>query len=294
MGRVRRRREPDPLGGVRAQRGQPQPGVLLRSLQHLRPPGRSPSGPGPPELAPQRTSSSSRSAGTTAVEVRARFQNGAIGAPVPLNPWTQTPVVCEAGDNRGQRVHAHQLPLRGSQAPRRRQRDRAAPGRWHPGDLQQHRRRRLPGPAARRPRRRGRQRRSLDQPARAAGRLPHGAQLPGPWESETGESPNPFLDYRLTVRFDGPGGRSLEVPGFFDADGGTGDVGNVWTARFLPPARGTWTAHASMRAGSGVALQRPQLRALRSPPLMDDRSPSRSRGSTPPARASTGSAHSLT
>ena len=74
-------------------------------------------------------------------------------------------------------------------------------------------------------------------------------------ESETGDSPNPFLDYRLSVRFDGPGGRSLTVPGFFDADGESGDVGNIWTVRFLPPAKGTWTANVTMRQGSGVALQ---------------------------------------
>jgi len=193
--------------------------------------------------------------GNDSVEVRARFQNGAIGAPVTLNPWTQTPVVCEAGDNRGQRVHATSFHFE----------DLKLPG---GGSVtSQHRVAGIQVISS-----------SIDgaaflvrQPGVHAGADGNGdhwispleprvaspmeLSFLGPWESETGESPNPFLDYRLTVRFDGPAGRSLEVPGFFDADGGTGDVGNVWTARFLPPAKGTWTAHAFMRAGSGVALQ---------------------------------------
>ncbi|MFT7169048.1 MAG: hypothetical protein ACI80K_002184, partial [Paracoccaceae bacterium] len=76
----------------------------------------------------------------------------------------------------------------------------------------------------------------------------------GPWTSETAESPNPFLDYRLNVIMRGPGGRVYVVPGFFDADGADGDVGNFWKVRFTPPVTGQWTATASMRFGAGVAI----------------------------------------
>ena len=44
--------------------------------------------------------------GNDSVQVRARFLNGSLGAPVSIGPWIQTPVVCASGDNRGQRVHA--------------------------------------------------------------------------------------------------------------------------------------------------------------------------------------------
>lgn len=76
----------------------------------------------------------------------------------------------------------------------------------------------------------------------------------GPWASETGLAPNPFLDYRLDVRFVGPGGRTFVSAGFFNGDGENGDHGNLWSARFLPPVPGTWTATASMRVGPGVAI----------------------------------------
>ncbi len=193
--------------------------------------------------------------GNDTVSVRARFQNGELGAPVSVGSWTQTAVTCESGDNRGQRVHAlsfhyEDLKLPGGGSVTSQQNvsgiqvissgvDGAAflirqPGVHAGADGN------------------GDHWITPQQPRVAS---PMELSFLGPWESETGESPNPFLDYRLSVRFDGPGGRSLEVPGFFDADGASGDVGNVWTTRFLPPAQGTWTASVSMRNGAGVALQ---------------------------------------
>ncbi len=78
----------------------------------------------------------------------------------------------------------------------------------------------------------------------------------GPWASATERSPdNPFLDHRLRVRFDGPGGEVLVVPGFFDGDGEGGDMGTSWRARFTPPVPGTWRARASFRSGPGVAVE---------------------------------------
>ncbi len=76
----------------------------------------------------------------------------------------------------------------------------------------------------------------------------------GPTASETDNSPNPFLDYRLTVTFSGPGGRTHVVPGFFDGDGNGGGNGNVWRARFAPDAAGQWTYTASFRSGNNVAV----------------------------------------
>lgn len=77
----------------------------------------------------------------------------------------------------------------------------------------------------------------------------------GPWHDENDSSPNPFLDYRLRCRFDGPSGRSMEVPGFFDGDGNGASTGNIWTCRFAPDAAGTWNYRASFRSGSNVATQ---------------------------------------
>ncbi len=76
----------------------------------------------------------------------------------------------------------------------------------------------------------------------------------GPRAAETDDGPNPFLDYRLQVRFEGPGGRVYDVPGFFDGDGNGGGTGDVWRARFTPDAAGTWRFRASFRAGSEVAV----------------------------------------
>jgi Domain of unknown function (DUF5060)/Putative collagen-binding domain of a collagenase len=77
----------------------------------------------------------------------------------------------------------------------------------------------------------------------------------GPEASAADRSPNPFRDYRLQVRFAGPGGRSYLVPGYFDGDGAGGLKGRAWRARFSPDQAGRWTFDASLRAGLGVAVQ---------------------------------------
>jgi Domain of unknown function (DUF5060) len=78
--------------------------------------------------------------------------------------------------------------------------------------------------------------------------------MAGPWASETDLTPNPFLDHRLRVTFQGPGGRTLVVPGFFDADGQGGEWGTVWKARFRPPVPGKWVARISFESGPGIAI----------------------------------------
>ncbi|MBN1675341.1 MAG: fibronectin type III domain-containing protein, partial [Kiritimatiellae bacterium] len=76
----------------------------------------------------------------------------------------------------------------------------------------------------------------------------------GPASSETDASPNPFLDYRLQVRFTAPSGKDYDVPGFFAGNGSGGGSGNVWRALFTPDEPGTWRYRASFRAGANVAV----------------------------------------
>ncbi len=76
----------------------------------------------------------------------------------------------------------------------------------------------------------------------------------GPAHSAKDNDPNPFLDYRLAVRFTGPCGRTYDVPGFFDGDGAGGLTGNVWRVRFSPDGLGQWQFRASFRKGPAVAV----------------------------------------
>jgi len=79
----------------------------------------------------------------------------------------------------------------------------------------------------------------------------------GPSTSETADS-NPFLNYRLTVTFSGPGDATFRVPGYFAADGDAADSGadsgNKWRVHFTPNRAGRWQWTASFRAGPKVAL----------------------------------------
>jgi hypothetical protein len=76
----------------------------------------------------------------------------------------------------------------------------------------------------------------------------------GPSAGAADNDPNPFLDYRLTVRFVGPSGRAYDVPGSFDGDGRGGGAGDQWAARFAADEPGRWRWCASFRAGPGVAV----------------------------------------
>lgn len=76
----------------------------------------------------------------------------------------------------------------------------------------------------------------------------------GPLADETDESPNPFLDYRLTIKFTAPDGETFDVPGFFAGNGLGGGTGDVWRARFTPDRPGSWTYAVSLVAGSQVAV----------------------------------------
>ena len=75
----------------------------------------------------------------------------------------------------------------------------------------------------------------------------------GPKSGEE-RSPNPFVDYRMTVWFiHEETTQRYEVPGFFAADGDAAETsateGNKWRARFSPPLTGRWTYKAELRNG---------------------------------------------
>jgi hypothetical protein len=74
----------------------------------------------------------------------------------------------------------------------------------------------------------------------------------GPTLSETGNNPNPFLDYRFFLLLTSPSGRSLKIPGYFAGNGQGGGTGNVWRAKFSPDEVGTWTYVASFKTGSNI------------------------------------------
>jgi hypothetical protein len=77
----------------------------------------------------------------------------------------------------------------------------------------------------------------------------------GPQTSETA-TPNPFIDYRMSVTFS-KDGESLTAQGFFATDGDAANSsavdGNKWRVRFTPPEPGRWTWRASFRTGTDVA-----------------------------------------
>lgn len=79
----------------------------------------------------------------------------------------------------------------------------------------------------------------------------------GPTHSETDNSPNPFMDYRLDVTFS-KGDKTFVVPGYFAADGNAAESsassGNVWRVHFAPNETGTWNYSASFRIGRDLAV----------------------------------------
>jgi hypothetical protein len=76
----------------------------------------------------------------------------------------------------------------------------------------------------------------------------------GPEADERDVDPNPFLDFRLQVRFDSPDGRVYDVPGFFNGDGRGAGRGTVWTVRFTPDRAGLWEYRAEFTRGKNAAV----------------------------------------
>ena len=81
----------------------------------------------------------------------------------------------------------------------------------------------------------------------------------GPYARERGTDPNPFLDYRFTVRFTHESGSpSYDVPGYFAADGNAGETsaeeGTKWRAHLSPDKPGRWTWRVSFVKGPRAAV----------------------------------------
>ncbi|MBA4408095.1 MAG: DUF5060 domain-containing protein [Bacteroidota bacterium] len=79
----------------------------------------------------------------------------------------------------------------------------------------------------------------------------------GPQCSETNFKPNPFLDFRLQVTFTN-GSKTYQVPGFFSADGESGETGamsgNKWQVNFVPDEVGVWKYQVSFRTGKDISI----------------------------------------
>jgi hypothetical protein len=80
------------------------------------------------------------------------------------------------------------------------------------------------------------------------------ATAKGPDASESDVNQNPFMDYRMIVRFTAPSGRTYDVPGFYNGDGRGGDSGSTWQARLTPDEKGIWQYHISFDSGDDVGL----------------------------------------
>src|SRR5262249_52950293 len=81
----------------------------------------------------------------------------------------------------------------------------------------------------------------------------------GPNANETDNTPNPFLDYRMTVTFvHESGAPAYAGPGYFAADGNAANSsatsGNKWRAHFSPDKVGRWNWTVSFVSGSRVAV----------------------------------------
>jgi hypothetical protein len=83
--------------------------------------------------------------------------------------------------------------------------------------------------------------------------------LDGPAARERDTAPNPFLDFRLTVRFvHESGAPAYDVPGYFAADGNAGETGaeagTKWRAHLSPDKTGRWSWRATMVRGPRAAV----------------------------------------
>lgn len=83
--------------------------------------------------------------------------------------------------------------------------------------------------------------------------------MDGPFATETAQEPNPFLDYRMTVRFSHESGSPVyEIPAYFAADGNaaesSADQGVKWRAHLSPDKVGKWNYDIQFHSGKMVAL----------------------------------------
>lgn len=67
--------------------------------------------------------------------------------------------------------------------------------------------------------------------------------LPGP-ASNSASTPNPF-SLLVDVAFEGPGGKKITVPAFYDGDGRGKQEGSIWKVRFSAEEEGPWSFSSS-------------------------------------------------
>ena len=70
--------------------------------------------------------------------------------------------------------------------------------------------------------------------------------LNGPPADETSNSPNPFMDYRMTVTFSHESGSpTYNIPGYFAGDGNAANSsatsGDKWRVHLAPDKTGRWS-----------------------------------------------------
>ncbi len=98
-----------------------------------------------------------------------------------------------------------------------------------------------------------------------------GLMFSGPYADELAD-PNPFLDYRLDVKFTNDN-IVYNVPGFFAADGNSAETGasegNKWITYFTPNIPGEWRYEVSFKKGIAVAIE-DNLSEAESGGFMDD------------------------
>lgn len=84
--------------------------------------------------------------------------------------------------------------------------------------------------------------------------------LQGPFAHEKDNVPNPYTDYRMTVRFTHQDGSEFNIPGYFAADGdaanSSAESGVVWRAHFTPNKTGRWDYKVSFLKGDLVAVEK--------------------------------------
>jgi len=83
--------------------------------------------------------------------------------------------------------------------------------------------------------------------------------LNGPFAYEQDISPNPFLDYRMSVTFSHESGiPTYTVPGYFATDGNAAETsansGNIWRAHVSPDKAGKWNYRVSFIEGENTSI----------------------------------------
>ena len=93
----------------------------------------------------------------------------------------------------------------------------------------------------------------------------------GPETSEQAEQ-NPFLNYRLNVKFSHTSsGTEYLIPGYFAADGNAGNTssegGNIWKVHFTPDETGDWSYSVDFKKGKWASVRTSEK--LKSADFMD-------------------------